>query len=160
MTCREIDPLIEAFAAGDLSPRADQAAHLETCARCAGRLGLARRIDRVLALAGPPRAAPDFAGHVLSRIRRNRWRAERYVDIGFNVAIAAGLLLVAVGVWLLLNLSGLTAVGTDAVNLMAAGFSALVRQIAPAVPIYAGAIGLLLTALLVWWWAEHEQISQ
>ena len=36
------------------------------------------------------------------------------------------------------------------------GFVSLVRRIAPAVPLYAGAAALLVSALGIWWWAERD----
>ena len=36
------------------------------------------------------------------------------------------------------------------------GFVALARRVAPALPLYAGAAALLVSALGIWWWAERD----
>ena len=89
-------------------------------------------------------------------MRRARWRSEQFLDVGFNVAIAAVVLAVIVGVWMLLNRSGLVAVSNDVVDLFGSGLVAFARRVAPSLPLYAGATALLATALGIWWWAERD----
>ena len=38
------------------------------------------------------------------------------------------------------------------------GFVSLARRVAPAVPLYAGAAALLVSALGIWWWAERDAV--
>jgi len=60
------------------------------------------------------------------------------------------------GIWMLLNRSGLAAVSNDAVDLFENGLVTFARRVAPSLPLYAGAAGLLATALGIWWWAERD----
>ncbi len=46
---------------------------------------------------------------------------------------------VRIGVWLLLNRSGLAAVSNDAVVLFGTGLVTFARRVAPSLPLYAGA---------------------
>ena len=94
--CDAAEPFIEAVAVGDPVPEA-VTAHVASCAGCAARLALARRIEATLAtraVAAPP---ADFTTAVIGRMRRERWRAEQVVDFGFNLAVGAGALLIVAG---------------------------------------------------------------
>jgi len=154
MPCVVIDDRIEALAEGD-APTAEEAAHLQACAACAARLALARRIDRALAARPAPPAPPTFTAAVLARIHRERWRAEQALDLGFNVAIGAGLLIIVAGVIGLVYASGLSAVSSDVVALVSGAFSQVAAGMAPALPAYLAATALVTTALAIWWWAER-----
>jgi anti-sigma factor RsiW len=148
--------LIEPIAAGEVTPDGRVAAHLAACADCSAALEDARRVERLLRSSPPPRAPAQFTAHVLSRVRRERWRSEQAVDFGFNLTIAlvgVGILAAAI---LVLHVTGLDAVVIDAIALVGQGMSALARRVAPSVPLYAGALGLLVIALGVWWWAERD----
>ena len=103
-----------------------------------------------------PRPAPQFTSRTLARVRRARWRSEQFLDVGFNVAIVAIVAAVVGGIWMLLHRSGLAAVSSDAVDLFGSGMMTLVHRVAPSVPIYAGAMAVLATALGLWWWAERD----
>src|SRR5512136_718591 len=94
MRCEELQDLIEPIAAGELEPTDEAARHLAGCASCAAALALARRIDRTLAGLEVPAAPPSFAAGVLRRIRRQRWRSEQYLDLGFNAVIVVSVGLV------------------------------------------------------------------
>src|SRR6185503_14608042 len=87
MTCREVADLIEPIAAGELEPDAAVRAHLETCPSCARVLATARRLEAALVAHQPPPVPDRFVSAVLQRVRRERWRMERNVDLIFNVAI-------------------------------------------------------------------------
>lgn len=101
-------------------------------------------------------AAPDgFTPAVMTRVHQERWQVERYWDVGFNVAVAAGLALVIAGVLGLIYLSGLSAVGRDAVLLFAQAITTVADQLAPALPTYMGALALTATALGLWWYVEN-----
>ena len=155
MRCRDLTNLIEPIAAGDVVPDDDMAAHLAACPACAADLELARRIDRLLAGGETPSAPTSFGVGVMRRIRRERWRSEQYLDLGFNAAIVMSVALVVGGIWLALNATGLAAVTSGTVAVFATGLHDLLERAAPSFPIYAGAAMLALSAFAVWWWAER-----
>jgi hypothetical protein len=99
-----------------------------------------------------------FTPRTLIRIRRARWRSEQFLDVGFNIAIVAIVVAIVGGIWMLFNRSGLGAVSRDAVGLFGTSAVALARRAAPSVPLYAAATAVILTALVVWWWAERSEI--
>ncbi len=103
-----------------------------------------------------PVAPAQFTSRTLARIRRARWRTDQFLDVGFNLAIATIVFAVVGGVWMLLHRSGLASVSTDAVNVFGGGFVSLAKRVAPALPLYAGAAALLVSALGIWWWAERD----
>jgi len=103
-----------------------------------------------------PQPPSHFTSRTLTRVRRARWRREQFFDVGFNAAIIVLVVAIVGGVWMLLNRSGLAAVSRDAVSLFGAGIVALAHRVAPAVPLYAGAMAVILTALALWWWAERS----
>ena len=156
MFCDEALETIEAVAAGDLTPEGRIADHLATCPNCGAALETARKLERLLQSRSLPQPPPNFTSRTLTRVRRARWRNEQFLDVGFNVAIVAIVLAIVGGVWLLFNHSGLNAVSSDAVSLFGTGVVALARHVAPALPLYAGATAVLLTALALWWWAERS----
>jgi len=156
MFCDEALDAIEPIAAGELTPDGRIADHLATCPNCAAALESARRLERMLQARPVPRPAPQFTSRTLARVRRVRWRTEQFLDVGFNVAIAAIVLAVGGGAWILLQRSGLATVSSDAVDLVGSGMMALVRRVAPSVPLYAGATAVLASALALWWWAERD----
>jgi predicted anti-sigma-YlaC factor YlaD len=155
MFCDEVLDAIEPIAGGEMTPEGRVAAHLGSCPNCAQALEDARRIERALQMRAVPKPSAQFTARTVARLRRERWRKEQFVDAGFNIALAILVLGVAIVVWLFLNRSGLTAVGTDAIDLVAGQFVAVAHRVVPAVPVYLGATGLLLSALVVWWWAER-----
>lgn len=156
MFCDEALEAIEAIAAGELTPDGRIAAHLATCPNCAAALESAKTLDRMLRSRSAPAAPAQFTARTLARIRRERWRSEQFVDVGFNIAIAAIIVGVIVGVWMLLDRSGLSAVSVDAVDLFGTGLAAVARRVAPALPLYGLATAIVATALAVWWWAERD----
>ena len=156
MFCDEALETVEAVAAGDMTPEGRIATHLATCPDCAAALERARKLERLLHARPVPQPPAHFTARTLTRVRRARWRSEQLLDVGFNVAIAAVVLAVAGGIWMLLNRSGLNAVSGDVVDLFGSGFVAFVRRVAPSLPLYAAAAALLASALGLWWWAERD----
>jgi anti-sigma factor RsiW len=156
MFCDEALDSVESIAAGDLTPDGRVANHLATCPNCAAALEDARQLDRMLRMRPVPRPPSQFTARTLTRVRRVRWRSEQFVDVGFNVVIAAVVIAVGGAIWMILHRSGLATVTTDAVDLFTAGIRTIVLRIGPSVPIYAGATALLVSALAVWWWAERD----
>jgi len=159
MFCDEALDAIEPIAAGDITPEGRVAAHLASCPNCAAALEDARRVERLLASRERPRPPAQFVPRMMTRLRRERWRSEQFVDAGFNVAIGIVVIGVIGLVWLLMHRSGLTGVSTDAVDLFGAGLVTLGRRVAPSVPLYAGATALVASALLIWWWAERGMMK-
>lgn len=155
MFCDEALDAIEAVAAGDLLPEGRVADHLRTCADCAAALAQARRVERLLSARPTPPPPAQFVPATMTRLRRERWRSEQVVDVGFNLAIVIIVGGVFGVVWLLMHQSGLGGVSRDAVDLFGVGVVALVHRVAPQVPLYAGATALLGVALGLWWWAER-----
>jgi hypothetical protein len=156
MTCRDVLDLVEPIAAGDQDVEPSVRAHVESCPRCASALASARRIELALAADEPLEAPVRFTPTVLARIRRERWRTEQNVDRLFNVAVAAALILVAVGVLALLNLSGVMAAGRVGWSVLTTITGEAVAHAAPFVATYVAAAGLLASALGMWWWAERR----
>jgi hypothetical protein len=156
MFCDQVVELLEPLAAGDLAPDEGVQRHLASCARCAAALAAARRVDQLLrtrAVATPP---AQFTGRTLARIRRDRWRREQFFDAGFNVAIAAVLTGVVLGVWMIIDRSGLSAISRDLIDLFGEEIVTVARQMVPSLSLYAGAAALIATALAIWWWAERD----
>jgi anti-sigma factor RsiW len=155
MTCREVADLIEPIAADELEPTPDIRAHLESCPACARMLASARRLDAVLAALQPPPVPERFVAAVLQRVRRERWRMERNVDLLFNAAMVAAFLIVAAGVLALFDVSGVVAASAGAWSGLSEMGTQVARQMAPAVNTYIAAAALLLSMLVMWWWAER-----
>jgi len=156
MFCDEILELIEPIAAGDLALDGRMSTHLASCAGCAAALESARGIERALQTRAAPRPTPQFTARIMSRLRRDRWRREQFLDAGFNLAIGLVLFSVVVAAWLLLYRSGLTGVGQQAVDLLNAAVVNVARRVVPSLPLYVEAAALLAIALGVWWWAERD----
>jgi anti-sigma factor RsiW len=156
MFCDEALDSVEAIAAGDLVPEGRVASHLANCPNCAQALSRARQLEQALQRRSVPQPPAQFTSRTLARIRRARWRSDQFLDVGFNVAIGIMVFAIFGGVWMLLHRSGLSTVSGDAVNVFGSGFVSLARRVAPSLPLYAGAAGLLVSALGIWWWAERD----
>jgi roadblock/LC7 domain-containing protein len=155
MYCDEALDAVEAVAAGDATPDGRLAEHYASCPNCSAALTSARALDRMLQERPAPRPSAQFTARTMTRVRRARWRSDQFLDVGFNVAIAVVVLSVVVGVWMVLNRSGLAAVSNDAMGMVVGGLVTFAQRIGPSVPLYAGATALLATALGIWWWAER-----
>jgi anti-sigma factor RsiW len=147
--------MVEAVAAG--AAEADDAlrAHLESCPGCAAALADARRIELALSSRPAPTAPQGFDSRVMQRVRRERWTAEQQVDRLFNVAMAMAFVLVVGGGLALLNLGSVAAAASGMWDVLSVTSTEAVRFAAPTMPTYMAAVGLLLTALVMWWWAER-----
>jgi anti-sigma factor RsiW len=156
MSCEDVNRLVEALASGELTADGGVAAHLASCPRCAARVARARAIDA--ALGGRPAPAPSarFTADVMARIRRDRWRAEQAVDVGFNVAVLAGAILVVGGLLGLAWMAGLAPVGLDLVTLVTDASTLFANRLASNLYVVMLAIVFLTSALGVWWWAEGD----
>jgi hypothetical protein len=160
VTCEDLEGRLEAIASGDATWRAADDAHVSTCDRCRKRLALAQAVERVLPTLRVAEPPASFTGDVMARVRRERWRAEQILDTGFNVAIAAGLILIVVGVAGLAWSTGLVVVGADAAALMGEALAAGGALVAPHLPIYGAAATLLTTAFGIWWWIEGTGVER
>jgi predicted anti-sigma-YlaC factor YlaD len=154
--CERLADVIEAIAEGDVTPNVETAAHLSACPVCRASLERARRLDRLLRTREVPAPPPQFTPRTMQRIRRAGWRREQIVDWSFNAAMIAAALLVASGLWIALKQTGLSAVGRDVLDIFTVSASAMAQKIAPSLPLYAGATGLLAVALGLWWWASSD----
>src|ERR1700730_14976466 len=121
MFCDETLDAVEAIAAGELTPQGRIAQHLGSCRNCAAALESARRLETMLRGRPVPKPPQQSTIRTLARLRRARWRSDQFLDAGFNVAIALVVLGVIAGVWLLVDRSGLTAVGSDVLHLIESG---------------------------------------
>jgi hypothetical protein len=156
MFCDQVVELLEPIAAGDLVPDEGIARHLASCANCAEALAGARRVDQLLRTRRVPAPSAQFTPRTLARIRRDRWRREQFFDAGFNVATVAVIGGVVLAVWMIIDLSGLSAISRDLLDLFGTEVATVARQMAPSVSLYASATVLIATALAIWWWAERD----
>jgi hypothetical protein len=156
MRCADLEPLIEAIADESLEPSPEDRVHLESCAVCAGRLGRARAIHGLLLTRELPSPPPAFTAGVMARVQRERWKDEQAVDFGFNLAIAAGVLLIVSGALGLAWLFGLLTFGVDVRGLMTAVANQWVDRAIQQLQTIVMAMVLLTMALGLWWWAEGE----
>jgi hypothetical protein len=154
VNCYDLDALIEAIADGSHTPNAEEAAHLASCAVCQVRLERARGIEQLLATREIVAPSASFTVSVMTRIGQERWKAERAIDLGFNVAIAAGVLLILVGgIGLAWSLGFLT-ISIDVDALWQTVGSQVAGRFLSQVQTVAMAAVLLTMALALWWWAE------
>ena len=156
MFCDEALDSVEAIAAGELRAEGRLSDHYATCPNCAAALRGAREVEQLLQQRPAPRPSAQFTTRTMARVRRARWRSDQMLDMGFNVGIAIVVLATIVGVWMLLNRSGLVAVSNDALGVFSRGLTTFAQRIAPSLSLYAGATALLATALVIWWWAERD----
>lgn len=155
MRCDHLEPLIDAIADGSFRPEAEDAQHLATCPVCSARLAEARAIESLLTMrevAAPP---PAFTAAVMARVGQERWKTERVIDLGFNLAMAAGILFIFAGGAGLAWSLGLVNVSIDPRALWEAFSSFEVpSKLLSQVQTIAMASGLLTMTLVLWWWAE------
>ncbi len=155
MTCHEAEPFIEALAVGDEVPDAVRL-HAADCQHCAARLALAQRIDHTLAARPVAVVPPSFTLSVMARLRRDRWRTEQVVDLGFNVAVAIGVLLILAGIGGFAWSAGVLALGRQlAPVVFEFARVAATRAVADA-QVIATALLLVSMAAALWWWAEED----
>jgi anti-sigma factor RsiW len=156
VTCDEIRLLVEAIAAGDRDVDGEIRAHLESCPACAAQLASAQRIEMLLR-ARPVPAPPDtFTATVVSRIRTERWEHEQHVDRIFNITIAVAIALVVGGVAALTNIDAVVSLAARIGGLLAQTSGRMAAQAAPTVLTYVGAVSLLMSTLVMWWWADRR----
>jgi predicted anti-sigma-YlaC factor YlaD len=156
MFCDEVLELVEPIAAGDVAPDARLTEHLRTCPNCTAALESARRIERLLQTRPAVSAPAQFTSRLTTRIRRERWRREQWLDAGFNIAVVAALVLIVAGVWMAMRAAGLTIVGGDTLTVAGEQLTGFGATLTEALPTYGGAAGVIGGALALWWWAERK----
>ena len=112
-------------------------------------------IERWLAARDVPAPPATFTAMVMARISREEWRAERAIDLGFNLAVAVGVLVILMsGAGLAWSLGAFT-ISVDAEALLRAALSGVEGgRVMTELQTVALAAVLLTMALVVWWWAE------
>lgn len=154
MRCHDLEPLIEAIADGSQALSPEDRAHLSSCVVCSARVEQARRIEHWLSAreVAPPPAT--FTASVMARIGQEKWQAERVIDIGFNLAIAAGVLVILMAgagvAWSL----GFFTITVDVAALVNAAFARVEGRVISEVQTIVISAVLLTMALALWWWAE------
>ena len=157
MDCHDVEPFVEALAAGDAVPP-DIAAHATSCARCQRALANARVIEAALQDREQPAVPRDFTLALMARLRRERWRSEQILDWSFNAAVALGVSLIGIGLAGLAWATGLITIGGDMMTLVRVASDLLADRVVQQAPTIAVA-GLLLTmTLALWWWVEADPI--
>jgi hypothetical protein len=156
MQCAEVLDLVEPIAAGDLLPDDRVREHLHSCPGCAGALASARRLEAQLKAMEFAAAPANFATQVLQRISRDRWQSEQNVDRLFNVAIVAAVILIAGGLFAMLNVDAVISLTAAVWAVLKEGGRETARTAAPTVATYIAAVGLLASALAMWAWAERR----
>jgi hypothetical protein len=152
--CDDLEPLIEAIADGSHELSADDAAHVASCGICAPRIERARSIENLLSMREIAQPPASFTVAVMTRVSQERWRAERAIDLGFNLAIAAGILvIIAAGAGLAWSLGFLSVVIDLGAIWEAVGTEATGRVLSQVQTVAMSAV-LLTMALVLWWWAE------
>ena len=154
MRCDDLEPVIEAIADGSLEPSADDRAHIASCTVCSARFEQARRVEQWLAARDLPLPPATFTAAVMARIGQEKWQTERVVDIGFNLAIAAGVLVIVAGGFGLAWSLGFFTITVDTTALLEAAFSRVEGRVMSQVQTVLLSAVLLTMALGLWWWAE------
>ena len=154
MRCDDLEPLIEAIADDSLPLPAEDAAHVASCALCMARIERARSIESLLSVREVAPLPAAFTQAVMARVIQERWKAERAIDLGFNLAIAAGILvIVTAGAGLAWSL-GMLSVTIDLDAIVRALDAGATGRLLSQVQTVAMSAVLLTMALFLWWWAE------
>ena len=89
-------------------------------------------------------------------MHQERWRVEQFVDVGFNVAIVAGLVVILGGITGLLWSLGWFSLDVGTITTAVTTFAPWTSELASqAQTLIIGAL-LLSSALALWWWVEGE----
>lgn len=154
MRCDDLDALIEAVADGSLELPAADAAHVASCAVCTARLERARAIESWLLTRAVTAPSPAFTAGVMARIGHEQWRTERAIDLGFNLAMAAGVLVILAGAAGLAWSLGFLTITIDPEAIWQALDTPITSRVLSQLQTVMMAAVLLTAALVLWWWAE------
>lgn len=113
-------------------------------------------IERALAARDVPAPSPGFTAAVMARVIRENWKAERVIDIGFNVAIAAGVIFILAGGAGLAWSLGFLTIAIDVDLLLDVTRARIGSSVVSQVQTIATAALILTIALGLWWWAETD----
>lgn len=156
MDCQHLELLIEGLADGSVELDQPSAAHLAGCQVCQARVERARDIERFLMSRELPAPPATFTAGVMALVQRDRWQDERFIDLGFNLAMAAGLLVVLAGLGGLAWSLGLLTVTVDLDAVLEAARTELGGRVVAQVQTVAMAAVVLTMSLALWWWAEAD----
>lgn len=154
MRCDDLEKLIEAIADGSHALSEEDASHVASCARCGARLERARSIENLLTIreiAVPP---ASFTATVMGQVGHEKWRAERVIDLGFNLAMAAGVAVILAGAAGLAWSLGFLTITIDLGAVWRALDTDVTGRVLSQVQTIAMSAVLLTMALVLWWWAE------
>jgi len=154
--CEHLDLLMEAIADGSAELDAAARAHFDGCADCQSRAAQARAIEQFLVHRELPAPPAAFTARVMALVHDDRWRTERVVDLSFNLAIAAGVLVVLAGVVGLAWSLGFLTVRIDLDTILEAAGGSLGARLLAQVQTIAMAAVLLTMTLALWWWTETD----
>jgi len=156
MACDWLDDAIEAVAGGERALTAVEQAHVIGCDGCTRSLELARAIHATLGAIGEPRVPADFTSAVMMRIGEGRWQIERAVDLGFNLALAAGAVIIVSSLLGLAWASGLLSVTIELGPAMDLIRETVTTRFPAAEQTFVLAVALLVMAVGLWWWSESD----
>ncbi len=154
MRCNDLERLIEAIVDGSHVPGAADASHLASCPLCSRRLAAARSIENLLASREAAVPPASFTAAVMARVGQETWKTERVVDLGFNLFIAAGVIVIAAGAAGLAWSLGFLSIAIDLEAAWNALGSDMTGRVVSQVQTVVMAAALLTMALVLWWWAE------
>jgi anti-sigma factor RsiW len=152
--CDDLEPLIEAIADGSHVPAAEEAAHLASCARCTADVERARAIESFLAMREAASPSASFTATVMTQVGREQWQTERVIDLGFNLAMAAGVAVILAGAAGLAWSLGFLTITIDVAAIWRSLDTDVTGRVLSQVQTIAMSAALLTMALVLWWWAE------
>lgn len=156
MPCQHLDPLIEGLADGSAELDDAGRAHLAACLVCQSRVEQARDIERFLVSRDLPAPAAGFTAGVMALVQHDRWQTERVFDLGFNLAMAAGVLVILAGIGGFAWSLGYLTVTIDLDAVIGATRTDLFGRVLSQVQTVAMAAVLLTMTLALWWWTEAD----
>lgn len=157
MTCEQLEPLMEALADGTVHVGAEEQSHLAACANCRAALERARRIDQWCRIRDVPVPSPTFTFQVMALIERERWRTERFFDLGFNVVMAVGVAVMLTGGVGLAWALGLLSITLDVGAMFDVMQLNIGERLTSQMQTLALAAMVLTLTLALWWWTEADQ---
>jgi hypothetical protein len=114
-------------------------------------------IERALAERDVPSPSAGFTAGVMARVVKERWRTERVVDFGFNLAVAVGVLFILAGGAGLAMSLGFLHITIDFETLVDLTRSRVAgSEVISQAQTVATAAVVLMFALGLWWWAEAD----
>jgi hypothetical protein len=152
--CNDLEPLIEAIADGSHALSAGDMAHVSSCARCTARLERARSIENLLATREVAAPGATFTAAVMARIGHEKWKTERAIDFGFNLAMVAGIMVILSGAAGLAWSLGFVNITVNLSTVWEALDTDVTGRVLSQVQTIAMSAVLLTMALVLWWWAE------